>query len=172
MNTIPTTTVHDWLAMVARPSPVWAAGSVLAITSAQGWALIQMIAGLADKRGGSGELGDVVTRAQLAQDQLMQLAEQDAQALRQTLKTPSPEALWTTAVVPLEILRWCHEGVQTSYHPALRDYGPARLDLAAAHALFSSAAETLGQLVEENAAGLPPQHRDDLTKQVAALRQL
>lgn len=156
VTTLEATPMQDWLDLIARPSPIWAGGSVLAVTCAQAWALLAMIAGLAYKRDRIPGLLDVVERAKLAQSQLLELSEHDATALRQALqKDAPPAAIQAVTEVPLEILRWSIEGARTALHRNLIQYRPAQFDLKAARALFFTASQALSELVQENARLLP-----------------
>lgn len=159
MPEIPTpTSLNDWLSLVARPTPVWAGGSVAALACAQGWALVEMVAGLAQKRDPELDLGDQIALAQRGRAELLRLSSADAMAFRRILKNPGPDSFLPATEVPLAIWQWAQDGLRASEHPSISGYQPARWDSELARQLFHTVAASLRTLVDAN---LPHLHESD-----------
>ncbi len=146
----------DILDRIARPSPVWALGSGLALTCATGWALLEMIAGLASRRLKTPETTLIVKRAGEARVALMVLAKKDAEAVRQVIRQPDFESYNQIAEVPVNILQWAHEGSQTAQTRVLVDYDPAELDRLGALALFETVYQAARSIIDDNIKWLSP----------------
>ena len=155
LDLLPHDTLAQWLTRVSNPNPVWAVGSTAAITCAQGWALLHMVAGLAARRTPSMTLTQILQRSDEAKIALLQCAADDAQAVRAMLKNPGPDA-WLAAIeAPIAVWRWADEGQRLAGHPDLTNYQPAALDLAGCQTLFAAATSISQALVEANTSTLP-----------------
>lgn len=159
----------DILDRIARPSPVWALGSGLALTCATGWALLEMIAGLARRRLQTPESTWIVERAREARAALMALAEKDAEAVRQVIRHPNVESYNQIAEVPMNILQWAHEGVHTTGARVLVDYEPAELDRLGALALFETVHQSARSIIVDNIKWLSPSDQIRLQSRMDAL---
>lgn len=162
------TTLSEWLDVVSRPSAVFASGSVLAVTCAQSWALVAMIAGLASKHQSTAALRQVQDLSRRAQVDLLLLADQDATAVQDMMKNPdSIASIQRAAQIPMQVLTWAIDGQGVAADPDLTAYRPARLDLACAESLFAVVVRNARSLVLDNAAHLPPEHQRTIREHIA-----
>jgi hypothetical protein len=158
--------LNDWLSLVARPTPVWAGGSVAALACAQGWALLEMVAGLAQKRQPAVDLGFQIALARQARSELMRLASADATAFRRVMEHPGPDTFLPATEVPLAIWQWAHEGLGVSAHPSISGYAPAHWDRELACQLFRTVEDSLRSLVSANLSHLHESDQDRIQDRV------
>lgn len=172
MPEIPTpSSLNDWLSLVARPTPVWAGGSVAALVCAEGWALLEMVAGLAQKRNPELDLGGQIALAQQGRADLVRLSAADATAFRGILKAPGPDSFLPATEVPLAIWQWAQEGLRASQHPSISGYPPARWDWELARQLFHTVAASLRSLVEANLTHLRESDQAGIRERVRRLEE-
>ncbi|PSR21191.1 MAG: hypothetical protein C7B45_11935 [Sulfobacillus acidophilus] len=169
MDDIANVTVAEWLDRIARPSAVWAAGSVNAVTCAQAWSLVEMIAGLASRHANDPGLGAIADRAQLARRHLLSLAKQDALAFQKVLRDPSPQHYGQAAQIPLEVLGWARQGQDAAQQPALVSYHLAALDLKCAYQLFDAVSATSQALIADNLPHLETTERCRVLQRLRSL---
>lgn len=169
MSNLESTSVSQFVSLVAKSSPVWAGGSVLALSCAHAWALVAMTAGLAHRRSPDDELATMIGRATEVAERLVDLGEQDAHAMRAALRSPTPDTWRGTVEVPLEILALAVEGQRLAGHPLLTRYAPAQFDLKVAQTLFSTASSALRDLVQENARQLPRAGQTEILRRLDEL---
>ena len=142
--------LNEWLALIARPTPVWAGGSVSALVCAQGWALVEMVAGLAQKHNPEADLRSQIALAQQGRSELIRLSAADAMAFQRVLANPGPDTFLPATEVPLAIWQWAHEGLGVLEHPSISGYSPAHWDWDLARQLFLTVSESLRSLVRAN----------------------
>lgn len=162
-------TIGTFLDHIARPSPIWAAGSALAITCAEAWALIEMIAGLAKHRYPSLALEQILNEGSTARNKLSDLAHEDAAAVDAMIHQCGPDSDDMATDIPLQVLTWAIKGSQAARHPALIAYAPAALDLACAVSLLDAVTTTTRTLVMSNLARLDDQAQSAFRDRLAAL---
>lgn len=144
---------------VAKASPVWAGGSVLAVTSSNAWALLEMVAGLAHRRHPQADLAHIIDVARTRRVDLIQWAEDDAKAMKAALGAYNSETSCALAEIPLKIATDASKGYRVSHHPAVAAYRPAILDLDCARTLFRTVHEASRAIVLENVQTLDAESR-------------
>lgn len=158
MQDLPDATMSQYLRAVSRASPVWAGGSVAAVTTAQAWALIAMIAGLASRRDQSStHWAPLLTRSRIAQERLLGLAAEDAQTFAAVLKSPQPHLYYQSCRVPLDIRDWALEGLTYLAQESLRSYRPAEVDAALAVHLLETVVQAIEEIIQANLPYLLPE---------------
>jgi formiminotetrahydrofolate cyclodeaminase len=137
--------IAQFLAAVGDRSPAPAGGSALAVAAALAAALVELTARLSDD---SEALGDAVRR----RERLLALADEDAQAYAEYMRTKSDAARDRTIAVPQEIAD-CAAAVADAAD-RLERHGNPRLvgDAAAARLIAEAARRGAARLVELNRA--------------------
>lgn len=154
---------------IAKPSPIWAGGSVLAITSSNAWSLLEMVAGLAHRLQPDADLAHIIDVARAHRQDLIQWAEDDAMAMKAALAEFNSEAIRTIVAVPLKIVTDAAEGYRFTRHPAVVAYRPAALDLSCARALFHSVHDAGRAIVLENVQALDTESRAQALDRLATI---
>ena len=172
MKDWPHVRIEQYLNAVARPSPLWAAGSVAAMTCAEGWSLVEMVAGLAERHRPSDHLVRILERSRIARHQLVGLAAEDAEAFRRAAKSADPMLHYAATKVPLEVMKWADEGrglVRATEE--LLAYAPAAIDRAAADALFQAAMAITHDIIGANWPALSPDAQAAIRAELENLEQ-
>ncbi len=126
---------------IANPSPVWAGGTVLAMTSAC----------LSPRRNSRGPRASARTSPGPQFECFL-------------LKTPKP-----ITEIPIAIARDAWEGWAITHHSLLRAYHPAQLDFECARALFATVLMKRRAIAEENLSTLTGEAKDWAIAQLAEI---
>lgn len=154
---------------VAKASPVWAGGSVLAVASSNAWSLLEMVSGLAHRRHPDSDLAHIIEVARTRRLALIQWAEDDAMAMKAAMGAFNSETIRTLVDIPLKIAIDATEGYRFTRHPAVMAYRPALLDLDCARALFHTVHEASRAIVLENLEALDAEFRSEALDRLAKI---
>lgn len=110
-NEAGTMSLSEWIDRVAEPRPLYAGGSALAFTAAQAWALLAMVTGILEKRGGSVMDPAAGSRAKENAHALIELAHQDAQFFQQAWTTRTQDSWYDAIMVSVRVVELCIEGL-------------------------------------------------------------
>ena len=169
----PESPLNEWLAAIAAATPEYAGGSAAAVAGALGAALVEMVAGLTERREKYAavhpEARDAVARAARLRERLPALAVKDAEAfagftaaLAMPKTTPAEqaarraaqdEALREGTAVQLELLEALAEVAELALAVTERGLAGAAGDAATGALLAAAAGRSAGWAVRSNLAG-------------------
>jgi formiminotetrahydrofolate cyclodeaminase len=169
----PESPLTEWLAAIATPTPEFAGGSAASVTGALGAALVEMVAGLTERRekyaAVHAEARDARARAARLRELLPRLAVKDAEAFagftaalampkatsaeQAARRAAQDQALRDGAAVQLELLEALAEVAELGARMTERGLPAAAGDAATAALLAGAAGRSAAWAVRSNLAG-------------------